>query len=296
MNKKILFITLLIGCLFIGRVFANEGVTKAEALLSINESISIIDEMMENGFSIIYVNDSLIEAYRIIEQLNYVEILNNDNSSILDKSKAREALALVNWKNLSYSNVLKFTNEISLRKERAFYIFDLIKVNEQSIEKYILKGIEIPEAEGLLMEAKTAFYEDRYDDSEGLLKEVRQAIELEVAEKSYINNFKSNIFNFIKKYWQIILLILLIVILLIYFFYKKLKIFNLLRKIKKMKTQKEALNKLRINNQTERFKENKISGLVYNIREKKYESKIQEIDQNLPVIEEKLKDLLRRKV
>ena len=41
--------------------------------------------------------------------------------------------------------------------------------------------------------------------------------------------------------------------------------------------------------QEERFKENKISGLVYNIRMKKYEERLQEIKEELPVFEERLK-------
>ena len=41
--------------------------------------------------------------------------------------------------------------------------------------------------------------------------------------------------------------------------------------------------------QLERFKENKISGLVYNIRMNKYQERLQEIKEELPVLEERLK-------
>ena len=40
--------------------------------------------------------------------------------------------------------------------------------------------------------------------------------------------------------------------------------------------------------QTERFKENKISGLVYNIRMEKYQEKLQKIKEELPVLENRL--------
>ena len=41
--------------------------------------------------------------------------------------------------------------------------------------------------------------------------------------------------------------------------------------------------------QTERFKENKISGLVYNIRIKKYEERLGTIKQDLPVLEKRFR-------
>ena len=57
----------------------------------------------------------------------------------------------------------------------------------------------------------------------------------------------------------------------------------------KMKAEKTAISQLIIKNQTDRFKENKISEIVYNIRSKKYKDRMQEIDQTLPVFEERLK-------
>ena len=59
-----------------------------------------------------------------------------------------------------------------------------------------------------------------------------------------------------------------------------------------MKTEEQVLNDLMKKTQTERFKENKISGLVYNIRMKKYEEKLQQIKEELPVVEERLKNCM----
>ena len=56
-----------------------------------------------------------------------------------------------------------------------------------------------------------------------------------------------------------------------------------------MKTEEQVLNDLMKKTQEERFKENRISGLVYNIRMKKYEERLQEIKEELPVLEERLK-------
>jgi len=57
-----------------------------------------------------------------------------------------------------------------------------------------------------------------------------------------------------------------------------------------MKAEKIALNELMKSAQTERFVENKISSLTYNIRMKKYKTRLDEIEQNLPVLEKNLRN------
>lgn len=56
-----------------------------------------------------------------------------------------------------------------------------------------------------------------------------------------------------------------------------------------MKSEEKALNQLLIHTQEQRYKENKISGLIYNVRMNKYRAKLEEIRQELPVLESKLK-------
>lgn len=73
-----------------------------------------------------------------------------------------------------------------------------------------------------------------------------------------------------------------------YFGYKKFEKKLIRKKIKKMKVEKVVLIKLMKSTQEERFKKNSISGLVYNIRIKKYKEKLQEIKQELPILEGRL--------
>ena len=58
-----------------------------------------------------------------------------------------------------------------------------------------------------------------------------------------------------------------------------------------MRAEKEAIVSLMKKAQTERFKDNKISGLVYNIQMKKYEERSQAIREELPVLEDRLRVL-----
>jgi len=63
-----------------------------------------------------------------------------------------------------------------------------------------------------------------------------------------------------------------------------------------MKAEREVLVKLMKKAQTERFKENTLSGVVYNIRMKKYKEMEQEIKQELPVLETRLEKLRRKRM
>ena len=63
-----------------------------------------------------------------------------------------------------------------------------------------------------------------------------------------------------------------------------------------MKIQEQVLNDLMKKAQIERFKENKLSGLVYNIRFKKYKEKLQTIKETMPVLEEKLSEKRRNRI
>jgi hypothetical protein len=60
------------------------------------------------------------------------------------------------------------------------------------------------------------------------------------------------------------------------------------RKIHGMRIESKVLLGLMKKAQTERFKENKISGLVYNIRIKKYEERLGIIKEDLPILEARL--------
>ncbi|MAG28268.1 hypothetical protein CMI47_22315 [Candidatus Pacearchaeota archaeon] len=75
--------------------------------------------------------------------------------------------------------------------------------------------------------------------------------------------------------------------------YRKFDKKRLEKKIKKMHIEKSVLIGLMKKAQIQRYKENKISELVYKIRMKKYKEKINKIKEELPVLEEKL-DKLRK--
>lgn len=88
--------------------------------------------------------------------------------------------------------------------------------------------------------------------------------------------------------WQIIVFLIVFGVV-SYFFFKRVSRSLLVKKIHHTKAELKVLHNLKIQNQTDRFKENKISALVYNIREKNYDARIARLTELLPVLEKRLR-------
>ncbi len=263
-------------------------ITKEMAIESINESEQIIIEMQENNFSTLYMNDSLIEARKVFQQAIYAEILRGDvNSSEQEKLEAQRALAVVNWRKISYADVLSYTDEIKQRREKAFLLMDEITIEENKMslkENNFLSN----ETKHILENAEIAFHEDRFQDAEKLIIEFRTAFEQKKAESSSLLGIGEGGKNFFQRYWIYLIILLIVFVFGGYFIYKKFEKKIIKTKIKKMKAEEEVLTNLMKKVQEDRFKKNTISGLVYNIRMKKYQERLQEIKQELPVLESRI--------
>ena len=266
------------------------SITKEDALFAINESENIMNEMEANGFKVILLNDTLIKAKKIFYQVQYAAILRGEvNASAIEKTKATSTLRLIDWKNMYYSDVLIYTEEIKAIEQKAFLVLDKLAVEENKINQ------STDAAKIILEQAKQAFLDERYNDAEKLLEDFRIQFEKDKANASLLAGLKNGAFNFFRRYGIQIIIFLVIVSFIGYYVYKIFEKRILQNKIKKMKIQEQVLNDLMKKAQTQRFKDNKISGLVYNIRFKKYQEKLQTIKEEMPVLEDNLKKLSGRR-
>ena len=142
-------------------------------------------------------------------------------------------------------------------------------------------------AKELFDEASEAFYEDR-EDAEELLIELREYLEAKRLESATSKVLQKNLVNFVKRNWWGILIFLLISGAVAYMVYKNTVSRKLKEKIGKMKLEKKAILQLMKKLQQERFKENKIPDLVYEIKMKNYKERLSAIKAKLPVLESKL--------
>jgi len=262
--------------------------TRDEAVSAILQSETLMSQLQENNFSVSYVNDTLIAAQNALQQADYAEVLRGAGN-VTSKAKAFEALKLIKWQDLSYDNVILETDKIKASYDKAFSTFDAINALEAEAVKAENEGLNVDGAKSILEKARQAFNDERYSDAESLLADARNALESSKAGSAVIFGTRIGIKNTIQRFWPYILLALAALFMGAYYLAFYLKRNYLVRKIARLRTEREVLMNLMVKTQTERFKENKISGLVYNIRMAKYKEKLEKIKETLPVFEEQLK-------
>lgn len=278
----------------VGREF-NLNTTEQQAIESIEEAREIIIEMKESNFSILYVNDTLIEAERVLKQARNAEILRNKSYSVQKKNEARRVLELIEWEEITYNSVIALTDKIKERKTQGFIILDSISAIEISLYGFAERGINISEDLRLIGEAKNAFYKDRYGEAEEFLDKIRENLKLKNLSFSTFSAIQRGARTFVEKYWRRYWYIFIVILALIsvtgFFAQRGIKKKVWSKKIRKLKRESKVLINLIKKVQEDRFKYNKISELVYNIRMKNYKNKFNKIKARLPVLESKLKKI-----
>jgi len=273
----------------VGFVFA-QNVSFNEVQSTLENSAKIINELSVQGFNVDYANDSYSEALLVFQQVNYAEVLRNNAIPETDSRKlqARAALRLVNWKNVSYSNVLYYADLISQYKTDSYELFDSINALNKKAIAYSLRGANVSVSEGLIVSANTSFYKGQFKESFVYIEQAKLQLESDFEQISTLNVMASNAKNFFYRYLYWIIFFVVLISLIAYFSAGYFRVKFLKSKIIKLEMEERVLNSLIIKTQNERYKENKISELVYNIRVRKYQSRLEEIKQDLPVLKKRL--------
>ncbi|MEK6885438.1 MAG: hypothetical protein AABX17_00560 [Nanoarchaeota archaeon] len=295
MEKSRLFVCLiLIGiCFSLAFVISAEQdntFSRDDAVKAINDSQLVIEDMKKNSFSVNYASDLLIEAQRTLQTVDYAEILRDLNANAALRAEASRALNLVNWKNLNYSAIIEYTDKIIEARDKAFLILDSLTAVNLRIENEKKIGTDTSNVEIIVKQAQESFIAERYDESLSWITNANSELDKVAQEKARLAVFKSFSVNFFQKYWIYMVIIFILGFILFLFLRGRIKKYNLIKKITHLKAEQQVLTTLMIRTQNERYKENKISGLVYNIRIKKYQERINEIKESLPVLEAKLHD------
>lgn len=269
--------------------FTLTNTTKSEALVAINDSSLLVEKLRAENFSVSFFENMILDAYKTLEVADYAEILRDKFSTAQQKQLALSAVKLSDWKNTDYGAVVQITDNIKLRVQETYLISDRLLGQKMKIENAAKSGANISDAELKLNLAIFAFKNERYEEANNLIRESQNVLEIVIAENARQKSLKIASMNFFKRYWISLLIFAVVFVILFIIFYKKIKVFNLHRKIDRMHAEKQALHNLLIRAQKERYKENKISGLVYNVRFKNYQNRINQIDEEIPVLEARLK-------
>jgi hypothetical protein len=269
----------------------NQTILRKEASAAIATAEQIIENMKGYNFTLIFVNDTLIAAKRAYQQAYYDEILRNSSAPQELRREAQQALQLVDRRNISYSNVLVYTKIIMQRREQAFLIYDFLNALQKDIENYKKQpqAANITSVEQLYAEAVVAFENDRYEEANSAIATAKQNFDAIKSESATLRALREQAKTYIELYWPYLLVMLLILIIVAVVIINLANKQLLKRKIQKMRGEQRALTNLIKKAQEEHFREQSIPALIYNIRIKKYNARLTKIKEQLPVLEEKLK-------
>jgi len=282
MAKKIIFILLLLTML----ASLGHAASRTDALLAINQSQNDMKEMMGAGFSANSVNDTIGAMRQALERADFAEMLRQNATGSLAE-QARKALEGLNYEGFTYDSVVAYGNQTAVRKQKAFDLYDSIRALEIRIDNTF--GLNLSDATVLIGQAKEEFQKEHYDQAQQYLTSANTILETKKAEAKTLSAMVESGRSFIEKYWQGLLGLIILIIVLSWFGREKYNRRNLKKKIRRMKAEKITLNHLMKETQRDRFETGKLSAPIYEIRMDKYNKRINDIDQKLPVLEVMLK-------
>ncbi len=288
-------------------IFVPSNITRTQSVDAINSSYLIIDRLRNENFSVTFFEDMLLNAKKTLEIADYAVILRNSSANAKDRQIALSAVQFANWKNIDYGSVINITENILVREGETYLVSDRILAQQVKIDTSKKTGVNVSIAQFKLDLANIAFknerygsamnlVNDQYGETNNLIIQSQTALEEAIAINSQTINLRLVSMNFFRRYWVGILIFFSIFAIFSLIFYKKIRLFNLRRQVDKLHSEKQALHNLLITAQKERFVENKISGLVYNVRLKNYQDRMNQIDEEIPVLEAKLADKVLKNI
>lgn len=260
--------------------------TRAEALDAIEQAKKDMQEMKDAGFGAAYINDTILSAERAFERADYMESLQKKKNLTEEMiAKARQVFEEGITEGATYSDVIRYTAEVSERKAGAYMIHDALRVAKTKAEEYAKAGVETGRAQEIIGEAESRFSDEMYEDAEKLAGEADALLEKGKAELTLVSAMAKAGKSFFENNWKGIIIISAIILALGTFTALKIRKAIAKKKLETLKTEKEVIVKLMKDAQIKRFKEGKLSASSYNIRMNKYKERLTEISHTIPVLE-----------
>lgn len=289
MKRILLFMIIVLAC-----VSATEAITKEAAEHALQNAEKDIAEMKEKGFGTEKVDDLLVQAKGAFDRAGFADLVKYDVGGGV-ATEAKKALEGLNYEGFSYDDVLKYTDEIFGVKQKAFEIDDSFSLLVMNIDEYSGQGVETQQAQQLYDEAKDAFVNERYTESEEALNAAYAMLEEKRAELTQLNIALRSSRGFIEKNWKSMLALFAVVALISVIVVKKTKLRNLKKHIHKLEIEEKALMKLMKRAQVERYHHGTIPKIMYDIRMGSYNKRLNGVKEELPVAKARLKRMEKAK-
>lgn len=297
--KKILCVTLIFAVLILMSyaAFAQESVSKKEALDALLDAEDEIREMQSFNLTTILVSDMLSKAklFYIGDNANFILDDIEKEEDLFRKKYLESLLAVAETtpkfaiEKQDFLELVRTVEEIKITKQFAYSVLDTISIVKEKESQYNVLGVNTLNAQDLIKEAEKAFSENRYEDAKSYIERVN--LMLDESQKEFEREqrilFLSS--SFIERNWLYILISIAIILIISV---PSFKIYNRKRlkiKISDLEIEKNKLTELIKQAQEERFNKKTLSKLTYDIRVDRYQKRMAEITRTLPVLRSLLK-------
>ncbi|MBI2629806.1 hypothetical protein HYW76_01770 [Candidatus Pacearchaeota archaeon] len=242
-----------------------------QAVVCLNESAQIIEEMRAEGFNVIRVNDSFIQAQNSFSV----------QMSLKEKNKSHD-----------FSLVLPYCKEIEDIKDIAISSLDELTALKKFYNDSVVEGMNTTSVDKLIINIEEEIKNERYEQVKALVDQAYQ--ELINIQSSYttLNLFYESTTRslkiFLYKNWIIILSILVILAIFLFIYKRNITRWMIKRKINKLELRKKTLKGLIVQAQEGYFEKGTLSEANYNIRINKFAELVRDIDRQIPLLMEEL--------
>lgn len=278
-NKKtIIFgIFLLFGIIFLsGIAAAEENLTlKEQAEGCLGDSEKIMNELIESGFNINKVNDTLAVASELYKA---------------QSSKLRV-------KDSDFSFVLNYCGEIEETRETAYVARDefdaLVKFYNEAFDE------NVSVIDEMIYEIENEIETERYEKVSPLVEQTYEKISEVQAEQTALRAFyegtTKGLKRFFERNWISILISIGVAFILFLVYLRTVSVWIIKRKIRGLEFRKEKILDIIRSAQREYFQDGKLSEGIFNIKTKKLAELIRDIDRQIPMLREKLARFEKKK-
>lgn len=266
--KKYFAVLLIAFFLFSTLAFAeSEQATGAENAIAQAEQGRA--EMIESGFNVQRIDDSISEAKQVYN--------------------AQLALEKTGGK-ADYSRVIDIAKSVRDIKKKASETYDEIKVLETKIAE--LKGLDAEEAMAAFEIAKKEIKDERYDEAKKAIDETyKKIIEAQALSSRLSALYEAStktIAFFIIANWPALLTIAIASLIFLAVFHNRFSRYRIIGKIKSLELEKQVIKDLMRDTQREYFERKTMSESTFHIRLKKLSELIRDIDRRIPIFKEEL--------
>jgi hypothetical protein len=268
-------------------------ITRTNALQALIESEDHIVELQNYNRSVLFVNDTLLQAKRFyighVKNLVYDDIAkeNDQGRSAYLKEIAviAEKTPTYEVKKLNLTEVHRLTQLIVFSKQQTFDILDQLTVLKEKEKHYRNNKVDTTEARKILHATQKSFEEERYDEAQTFLEEADIKLDKARLERSRIKGMVAMSKNFIERNWITLLITLIILGIIAKPLFKHYHKEQAKKKLAHCHLELATLKKMIAKTQEAYFSEKSITKQTYDIRTERYHEKITQIKQKLPVLE-----------